>query len=367
MLWQEGAQSQEVYNPKIGSPHVDSVFRTTRTSVDGLEICELFPLLAQQMDKVTLFRARHSRETEHLEGMREHLRTNTRTRHTMLTPMARLGPGLPQVFYSEVPNVNTGFDYRGLAFGVGNCLELPWSRQLQRFLPPDMGPPADMPRVDARDNLRRQLDKLGPRIEAPVVAQMEEHRQRAIEVLRQARDIGIRLDDALVRRYSADGAANPISVGLLTLIELFRRNIVNVAVFRDGFDDVYGGWDQHTAYEARMRRMAPRTDAAYAALLQDFGRGRLPHGLSIVTNQEFGRTKRLNGSGGRDHDPWFCSWIASRQVRGGQVYGSTDARDIGNRNIVNAADYGAIVAQLMARNPDFELRGRYPFFRPREG
>src|SRR5207253_11156563 len=65
---------------------------------------------------------------------------------------------------------------------------------------------------------------------------------------------------------------------------------------------------------------------ALTALLDDLcGRGLLEDTL-VVWNGEFGRTPRINRNAGRDH--WgFCqsALLAGAGIRGGQVYGSSDA------------------------------------------
>lgn len=48
------------------------------------------------------------------------------------------------------------------------------------------------------------------------------------------------------------------------------------------------------------------------------------------------------------------------------MYGATNNHDIGvSGGVVNAQDYATIIRDLVAREPDFTLRGRYPFYRSR--
>ena len=69
----------------------------------------------------------------------------------------------------------------------------------------------------------------------------------------------------------------------------------------------------------------PPMDQAYSALLDDLSdRGLLEETL-VVWMGEFGRTPKINGSGGRDH--WghvFSAALAGGGVRGGQVHGASD-------------------------------------------
>ncbi len=70
----------------------------------------------------------------------------------------------------------------------------------------------------------------------------------------------------------------------------------------------------------------PTFDQAFTALIDDLERrGRLETTL-VVAAGEFGRTPRLNASGGRDHWPGVWSVVlAGGGVRGGQVVGASDA------------------------------------------
>ncbi len=86
-------------------------------------------------------------------------------------------------------------------------------------------------------------------------------------------------------------------------------------------------WDTHGNNFARLKNdMLPPLDRAGAALLADLhDRGRLDETL-VVFLTEFGRTPKINGGGGRDHFPnCYSVAFAGGGVRGGQVYGRSDA------------------------------------------
>jgi hypothetical protein len=88
-----------------------------------------------------------------------------------------------------------------------------------------------------------------------------------------------------------------------------------------------GNWDTHNDEAPRLKdRILPPFERAYTALLDDLqSRGLLDETL-VVWMGEFGRTPRINSAGGRDH--WgFCQSVllAGGGIKGGQVYGSSDA------------------------------------------
>ncbi|MFQ3651995.1 MAG: DUF1501 domain-containing protein, partial [Gemmataceae bacterium] len=75
------------------------------------------------------------------------------------------------------------------------------------------------------------------------------------------------------------------------------------------------------------RSVCPSFDTACAALLDDLQERGLLASTLVVAMGEFGRTPHLNRRGGRDH--WAGVWsvlLAGGGIRGGQVYGSSDAQ-----------------------------------------
>jgi uncharacterized protein (DUF1501 family) len=90
-------------------------------------------------------------------------------------------------------------------------------------------------------------------------------------------------------------------------------------------------------------------DRAFAALLDDFDvRGRLDETL-VVFLTEFGRTPKINKTGGRDH--WGRAgsiFFAGGGTRGGQVIGSTDKQGAHPRGpAYTPADVAATIYQAL--------------------
>jgi hypothetical protein len=87
-----------------------------------------------------------------------------------------------------------------------------------------------------------------------------------------------------------------------------------------------GGWDNHGGiFNALSRNRLPELDAAMSTLLKDLSdRGMLQETL-VVWMGEFGRTPRINMTGGRDHWPKASSVVmAGGGLKGGIVVGKTD-------------------------------------------
>jgi hypothetical protein len=98
------------------------------------------------------------------------------------------------------------------------------------------------------------------------------------------------------------------------------------------FDTVFGRttWDAHgskpfSTLADYHDSVGPAFDNGFSTLLEDLsGRGLLETTL-VVAMGEFGRSPKINPSGGRDH--WPQCWtilMAGGGIKGGQIYGSSD-------------------------------------------
>jgi uncharacterized protein (DUF1501 family) len=86
------------------------------------------------------------------------------------------------------------------------------------------------------------------------------------------------------------------------------------------------GWGPFTTMRELRDTVAPMFDVAYSALLENLDARGLLDTTVVVATGEFGRTPKLNPDGGRDHWPHcWTALIAGGGIRGGQIYGSSDA------------------------------------------
>ena len=88
----------------------------------------------------------------------------------------------------------------------------------------------------------------------------------------------------------------------------------------------YAGWDHHDNIAGDMGGQLPVFDQAFAALIRDLDRRKLLDSTLVCVTTEFGRTPKINGTGGRDHWPKVFSIVmAGGGIARGKVYGSSDA------------------------------------------
>jgi hypothetical protein len=88
----------------------------------------------------------------------------------------------------------------------------------------------------------------------------------------------------------------------------------------------YGSWDMHNSITPTMKNQMPALDQGLATLITDLDQRGLLSSTLIMVSSEFGRTPKINGTAGRDHWPKvFSVMLAGGGVKGGQVFGSSDA------------------------------------------
>jgi uncharacterized protein (DUF1501 family) len=119
-------------------------------------------------------------------------------------------------------------------------------------------------------------------------------------------------------------------------------------------------WDQHNKLKENHAKNAFSVDQPIAGLIQDLKARGLFDQTLIIWSGEFGRAPFVQGSDGRDHNPYgFSLWLAGGGVKGGTVFGATD--EYGYRTVEDALtvyDLHATVLHLLGLDHE-RLRFRY--------
>jgi uncharacterized protein (DUF1501 family) len=113
----------------------------------------------------------------------------------------------------------------------------------------------------------------------------------------------------------------------------------------------------HDNIVAGVSNQMPAFDQAFATLISDLSdRGLLDSTLVCVIS-EFGRTPKINNTGGRDHWPRvFSSVLAGGGIKGGMVYGSSDATGSEPEdNPVEIPHWATTIYHQLGINADKEL------------
>ena len=121
-------------------------------------------------------------------------------------------------------------------------------------------------------------------------------------------------------------------------------------------------WDQHSNMPAHATH-ARRVDKPVAGLLADLEQRGLLEDTLVWWGGEFGRTPFAQGSDGRDHNPrGFTVWLAGAGVKAGHAHGATD--ELGHHAIENKVhmhDLHATILHLLGLHHEkltFEYAGR---------
>jgi Protein of unknown function (DUF1501) len=355
LFWMWGGPSQfETFDPKPKAPaEYRGPFRPIRSTVPGMDVCELFPRLASHGQRLALIRSLHHTMASHNDGSIETLTGKTpavadptstaRSEHPdfgmIASRMRALAPnGLPQ--YVGIPTqpfmtrpTYLGLQHQGFAAGDPSAAA---------YAPPslDLRGGVTLEQFGERQQLLSQFDQL--RRGADVEGRLEgtdRLRTAAFQLLSNpqiatAFDIGRedpRLRDRygrhlwgqsclLARRLAEAGA------GVITIDALAPEKGRPIYFSWDDHADAQPGWDLAEG----MRWRAPFMDQALAALIDDIHQRGLDRDILVLALGEFGRTPRLstnNGNLGRDHWPQaMCALAAGGGMRMGQVIGATNSR-----------------------------------------
>ena len=147
------------------------------------------------------------------------------------------------------------------------------------------------------------------------------------------------------------------------LVERGVRFVELTMVGTDGMGQAANPWDQHTKLIEGHTANALTVDQPVAGLVKDLrARGLLDETL-VIFSGEFGRTPFVQGTNGRDHNPYgFSLWLAGGGLKKGFIYGRTD--EYGYRVVENAhtvRDLHATVLTLLGldyRNLTYRFGGR---------
>ena len=350
ILWQRGGPSQhETWDPKPDAPQdYRGAFGAMSTNVPGIQICDLLPKCAKVMDKFSIIRSLYHTDAGHSAGdqiMFTGYPPNKGNPNENFYPscgsivaeqQGHLNPDLPP--YVMIPKRLPGVDpaYLGKKYApfetqADPAVEGPFN--LPNF---SLGDSLSLNRLDSRKGLLKSFDDI--RCEVDVSGSMEAadgFNQQAFDILTspKARD-AFDLDAEprkLRERYGfmpAYKAPTPDRCGVPAWSQrmLLARRLVEAGVRLVTVDLRW--WDTHVkGYESMRDGFLPRWDQAYSALLQDLEDRGLSDNVMVVAWGEFGRTPKVNSTGGRDHYPnVFSASVSGGGIQGGRVIGESDSK-----------------------------------------
>lgn len=323
-----GMAHQESFDPK---PHAPSEYRgpfgAINTALPGIQFGEKIPQLAKLADRFSVIRSMSHGEAAHERGT-HNMFTGYRPSPALEYPSIgsvishELGSQNNLPPYVCVPNVPNEFANSGYLSSAHGPFALGSEPARDNFQVRDLNLPGDVTeeRFARRKSLLETVDAHFRELEeSDALDSMDAFYQHAYKLIssqsaREAFNLAAE-PDKLKDRYGRTEAGQRM---------LLARRLIEGGV---RFVSLTAGrWDHHDNIRTGINGNLPSVDKAVAALITDLEeRGMLDETLVCLTT-EFGRTPKINQTGGRDHWPRvFSVMLAGGGVKRGHVHGSSDA------------------------------------------
>jgi hypothetical protein len=382
-----GPPQHETWDPKPeASAEIRGEFGAIPSSVPGLHVGELMPLLAAQANRWAVLRAMQTKDNAHsasgyymLTGQphRPKNQENATSKAPNLWPSVgavvnRLRPTrgafpaaitLPELLWNTGmivwPGQDAGFLGRAWDPWLLKCDPNEPSFQISGLTaPPDVSPARMNDRLALLNQLNKRFDE---RANVPEHRTHDIWRQKAVDVLsRAAAGQTFDLDREPARTRDRFGR-HRFGQSVLLARRLIEAGVslvqVNWTRTKDN-NDASPMWDTHQKHAHYLKTdLMPPMDAACSALVDDLAdRGLLDETL-VVWMGEFGRTPKINPQGGRDH--WgdvFSVALAGGGVRGGVLHGASDANGAQPIDgVVRPEDLLATIFHCLGLRPDDKI------------
>ena len=354
-----GIAAQESFDPKLLAPiEYRGPLGTVKTKLEGVYFSEPLQKTAQVADRLCVVRAMTHGEADHARGT-HNMFTGWRPSPAVQYPSIgsivshELGSRNdlpPYVCVPSQPNEFAGTGFLGSAYGPFSLGADPADGG---FKVRDLNLPGgvDEKRFAERRQMRAVVDEHFSALEkSDALDGMDSFYQRAYAMIssdkaRSAFDLG-KEPGKLRDEYGHNAAGQRM---------LLARRLVESGVRFVSL--TYGGWDHHDNIKNGISTQMPAFDQAFAALIRDLdSRGMLDSTLVLVTT-EFGRTPKINSTGGRDHHPKVFSIVmAGGGIKKGMVHGATDPTGSEPEDDpLTVPDYAATVYHLLGIDCDKTL------------
>ncbi|MCS7046868.1 MAG: DUF1501 domain-containing protein, partial [Gemmataceae bacterium] len=337
---------------------------------------------ARQMDKLVIIRSLTTTEGDHARG--------TQLMHTSYTPNPAIQfPSIGAVAAQQIPRL-AGYreislpNYITIGGGGGGAsgpgflgmVYAPFNIQNAGSPPENLRPPQSVAgnadEMTARIQRRRRLWNLSEDEfmmgRVPHLNSQNRNRfadaskahndvyQRAFSLVASSEGNVFNLQGENTNLLTEYGAAGP-GANAFGRAAVVARRLVEAGV--SAVEISMGGFDTHNqTFNAHRTTLQPNLDRAMAALVRDLHDRGLWGNTVLLWMGEFGRTPRINQNVGRDH--WARCWsvvVGGGAIRGGQVYGSTNADGTDVRdNPVRVGDVFATVYRALGIDPATQVR-----------
>jgi len=341
--------------PEMGE-EIKGKYSTIGTSVNGVRVTEMVPLMAKTMHKVTLVRS-GSHNNDHHE---------TATNWVMSGRFGSAFGDFPAIGavvahetgfsgtlppYVSVPrNPSFTWELGRSAFLGGRCESFKaGDPNAKDYRVQDLAPTEALTerRTIRRQKLISAVDDLAKKVEGnDQIATYDEFQQRAAQMVLSGearKAFAIEREPEAVRdRYGR----NTLGQSCLLARRLVEGGVRFVTVNA-------GGWDHHAKIWDGLGGRLPELDRALSSLIDDLDARGLLDSTMVVAMGEFGRSPKINKDIGRDHwGPAASMIFAGGGVQRGAVVGATDKMGgYAIRRPVSPADVAYTVMDSLGIDP----------------
>ena len=351
-----GPPHQDMWDLKMDAPaEIRGEFSAIKTSVPGIEICELFPKMASMMQRFSLIRSIVGSDGQHASYQCFTGKPRPNSPPGGWPSMGAVVSKLQGPVAAGVP------PFVGLSPKMGH---MEWADPghpgflgpAHSCFNPNGGGAGDMvlkdislERLNDRRALLASFDKFRRDCDASgAMEAMDAFTQQAYGVLTSSRlteALNIEKEDAATRDRYGRGTMKCRQDGGPECPEQFllARRLVEAGVRCVTVGS--NRWDWHDANFAQGRVVFPQLDHGLTALVADLHDRGLDKDVAVVVWGEFGRTPKINKDAGRDHWPRVsCAALACGGLRHGQVIGATDRT--GGEPSARPVDFQEVFATL---------------------
>ncbi len=313
-----GPSHMDMWDLKPDAPkEFKGEFNPIKTNVEGIEICEHFPLQAKMFDKLAAIRSIVSVD-EHSDSL---VMTGWSDRDNRLAGHPSFGSVVSKLrgtSHDVPPFVSLRNMTRGTEPGYLGVAHRPFTPSGPGASNLRLANGVSAERLEDRkallaafDDMRRDVDATG------TMDGLDAFTARAFDIIlsgnvRNALDINKEDKDTRERYKGIEG--------FLTARRLVEAGVGCVTLS-------YGGWDTHGQNFQTLKRQLPVLDRGIANLAKDLCDKGLDKDVVTIVWGEFGRTPKVNGNAGRDHwAPVMAALVAGGGLKMGQVVGASSAR-----------------------------------------
>lgn len=350
-----GATHVETFDPKMTAPaEFRSITGQVATSLPGVSLGGTFPRMARHVDKMAIVRSFAHRNSGHgggthwvMTGYDNRLADNggRPTRPSLGSILSRArGANHPETGMPTYVRLSS-IQADGPAFlGAASA---PFDPQGQARK--NMAMNAKLDRVADRRSLLGSLDRFErDSDQSGLMEGLDKFESQAFNLILGNAPAAFDLSKESAQVVSRYGK------GLGEQMLMARR----LCEAGCGFVTIhFGGWDMHTGIKAGMERRGPEVDRAVATFIEDVSERGLSDDILLVITGEFGRTPRINRSGGRDHwAPLSTLALAGGGLKMGQVIGESNSKaEVPATNPIGPQDLMSSVLKVLGIDPKLQF------------